>query len=182
MSAIRSPVFYPGEPSTHPLSSSERRTLVCPLSGSVVCSSVLSPGAPSAHPFSPSERRLLTRSLSASAVRSSVLSPGAPSARLSSVREHCPLASILSERQLLSCLMGACHRNCQNNGRPEMTDWRWRPDMTDQRWRPDMTESPSGGQSSVLCPDGLPLYREILCPHNTVIQSSRLSIHIFQQS
>jgi len=38
-----------------------------------------------------------------------------------------------------------------------------------------MTESPStgsGGQSSVLCPDGLPVYREILCPHNTVIQSS----------
>jgi len=50
------------------------------------------------------------------------------------------------------------------------------------RRRPDMTESPStgsGGQSSVLCPDGLPVYREILCPHNTVIQSSRLSIHIF---
>ena len=47
-----------------------------------------------------------------------------------------------------------------------------------------MTESPSTGsegQSSVLCPDGLPVYREILCPHNTVIQSSRLSIHIFQQ-
>jgi len=46
-----------------------------------------------------------------------------------------------------------------------------------------MTESPStgsGGQSSVFCPDGLPVYREILCPHNTVIQSSRLSIHIFQ--
>jgi len=56
-----------------------------------------------------------------------------------------------------------------------------RPEM---RRRPDMTESPStgsGGQSSVLCPDGLPVYREILCPHNTVIQSSRLSIHIFQQ-
>jgi len=47
-----------------------------------------------------------------------------------------------------------------------------------------MTESPrtgSGGQSSVLCPDGLPVYGEILCPHNTEIQSSRLSIHIFQQ-
>ena len=46
-----------------------------------------------------------------------------------------------------------------------------------------MTESlsnGSGGQSSVLCPDGLPVYRQILCPHNTVIQSSRLSIHIFQ--
>ena len=38
-----------------------------------------------------------------------------------------------------------------------------------------------GGQSYVLCPDGLPVYRQILCPHNTVIQSSRLSIHIFQQ-
>jgi len=38
--------------------------------------------------------------------------------------------------------------------------------MTDQRWRPDMTESPSGGQSSVLCPDGLSVYREILRPHN----------------
>ena len=72
---------------------------------------------------------------------------------------------------------------------------RWRPDMRDQRWRPelrrrpemrrrpDMTESPSTGspgQSSVLCPDGLPVYREILCPHNTEIQSSRFSIHIFQ--
>jgi len=38
-----------------------------------------------------------------------------------------------------------------------------------------MTESPStgsgGGQSSILCPDGLPVYRVILCPHNTVIQS-----------
>jgi len=48
-----------------------------------------------------------------------------------------------------------------------------------------MTESPStgsGGQSSVLCPDGLPVYREILYPHNTVIQSSRLSIHIFQHT
>ena len=58
---------------------------------------------------------------------------------------------------------------------------RRRPEM---RRRPDMTESPStgsGGQSSVLCPDGLPVYREILCPHNTVIQSSRLSIQIFQQ-
>ena len=94
---------------------------------------------------------------------------------------------------------------CQNNGRPEMTDRRWRPDMADRRWRPDMTdrrwrpdmtdrgwrpdttESPStgsGGQSSVLCPDGLPTYREILHPHNTVIQSVHnlhlLSIHIFQ--
>jgi len=49
--------------------------------------------------------------------------------------------------------------------------------MRDQRWRLDMTESPStgsgGGQSSVLFPDGLPVYREILCPHNTAIQSSR---------
>ena len=57
---------------------------------------------------------------------------------------------------------------------------RRRPEM---RRRPDMTEPPStgsGGQSSVLCPDGLPVYGEILCPHNTVIQSSRLSIHIFQ--
>jgi len=48
-----------------------------------------------------------------------------------------------------------------------------------------MTESPStgsGGQSSVLCSDGLPIYREILCPHNTVIQSSRLSVHIFQHN
>jgi len=51
------------------------------------------------------------------------------------------------------------------------------------RRRPDMTESPSTGsggggkQSSVLCPDGLPVYREILCPHNTVTQSSRLSIY-----
>jgi len=46
---------------------------------------------------------------------------------------------------------------------------RRRPEM---RRRPDMTESPStvsGGQTSVLCPDGLPVYREILCPHNTVI-------------
>jgi len=54
----------------------------------------------------------------------------------------------------------------------------------EMRSRPDMTESPStgsGGQSSVLCPDGLPVYREILCLHNTGIQSSRLSIHIFQQ-
>jgi len=53
------------------------------------------------------------------------------------------------------------------------------------RRRPDMTESPStgsGGQSSVLCPDGLPVYREILCPHNTVIQSLYLSIHIFQHT
>ena len=41
---------------------------------------------------------------------------------------------------------------------------RWRPEM---RRRPDMTESPStssGGQSSALCPDGLPVCREILCP------------------
>jgi len=48
-----------------------------------------------------------------------------------------------------------------------------------------MTESPStgsGGQSSVLYPDGLPVYREILCPHNTVIQTSRLSIHICQHA
>ena len=62
--------------------------------------------------------------------------------------------------------------------RPEM---RRHPEM---RRRLYMTESPStgsGGQSSILCPDGLPVYREILCPHNTVIQSSRLSIHIFQQ-
>jgi len=51
-----------------------------------------------------------------------------------------------------------------------------------------MTESPStgsGGQSSVLCPDGLPVYRKILCPHNTEIQSVHnlhlLSIHIFLQ-
>ena len=50
-----------------------------------------------------------------------------------------------------------------------------------------MTESPStgsGGQSSVTCPDGLPVYREILRPYNAVIQSvhnlHRLSIHIFQ--
>jgi len=56
--------------------------------------------------------------------------------------------------------------------------------MTDRRWRPDMTESPStgsGGQSSVLCPDGPPVYRENLRPHNAVIQSLALSIHIFQQ-
>jgi len=40
-----------------------------------------------------------------------------------------------------------------------------------------------GGQSSVLCPDGPPVYTEILRPHNAEkIQSSRLSIHIFQQS
>ena len=49
------------------------------------------------------------------------------------------------------------------------------------RRRPDMTESPrtssGGGQSSFLCPDGLHIYREILCPHNTVTQSSRLSIY-----
>jgi len=63
---------------------------------------------------------------------------------------------------------------------------RWRPEITcrlEMRRHPDITESPStgsGGQSSVLCPDGLPVYREILCPHNTEIQSSRLSIHIFQ--
>jgi len=46
-----------------------------------------------------------------------------------------------------------------------------------------MTESPStgsGGQSSVLCPDRLPVYREILRPHNAVIQSSLLFINIFQ--
>ena len=52
------------------------------------------------------------------------------------------------------------------------------------RRHPDMTDSAStgsGGQSSILCPDGLPVYREILCPHNTVIQSSHLSIDIFQQ-
>ena len=69
-----------------------------------------------------------------------------------------------------------------------MTDRRWRPDMTDRRWRPDTTESPStgsGGQSSVLCPDGLPIYSEILRPYNAVIQSVHnlhlLSIHILQQ-
>jgi len=47
--------------------------------------------------------------------------------------------------------------------------------MTDRRWRPDVTESPStgsGGQSSVLCPDGLPVYRAMLRPHNAVKQSS----------
>jgi len=44
------------------------------------------------------------------------------------------------------------------------------------------TGSGGGGQSCVLYPDGLPVYREILCPHNTVTQSSHLSIHIFQQS
>jgi len=50
-----------------------------------------------------------------------------------------------------------------------------------------MTESPStgSGQSSVLCPDGLLVYREILRPYNAVIQSVHnlhlLSIHIFQQ-
>ena len=46
-----------------------------------------------------------------------------------------------------------------------------RPEM---RRRPDMTESPSttlGGQSSVVCPDSLTVYREVLCPHNTVMQS-----------
>ena len=71
-------------------------------------------------------------------------------------------------------------RPCKNNGRQDMTDW---------RWRPDMTESPStgsGGQSSVLCRDGLPVYREILRPHNAVIQSVHnlhlLSIHIFQMT
>jgi len=32
---------------------------------------------------------------------------------------------------------------CQNNGRPEMTDWRWHLEMTDWRWGPYMTESPS---------------------------------------
>jgi len=58
--------------------------------------------------------------------------------------------------------------------------------MTDRRWHPDMTESPStgSGQSSVLCPDGLPVYREILRPYNAVTQSVHnrhlLSIHIFQ--
>ena len=69
----------------------------------------------------------------------------------------------------------ACSGVCQNNGRPEMTD---------RRWRPDMTESPStgsGGQFSVLCPDGPPVYRENLHPHKAVIQSLPLSIHIFQQ-
>jgi len=75
--------------------------------------------------------------------------------------------------------------------RPEMRrcpEMRRRPEMRrhpEMRRRPDMTESPStgsGGQSSVLCPESLPVYREILCPHNTVIQSSRLSIHIFQQN
>jgi len=49
-----------------------------------------------------------------------------------------------------------------------------------------MTESPSTGSgSSVLCPDGLPVYREILRPYNAVTQSvynlHLLSIHIFQQ-
>jgi len=68
-----------------------------------------------------------------------------------------------------------------------MMDRRWRPDMTDWRWCPDMTESPSTGlgQSSVLCLDGLPVYREILRLYNAVIQSvynlHLLSIHIFQQ-
>ena len=39
----------------------------------------------------------------------------------------------------------------------------------------------SGGLSSVRCPDGLPVYGEILRPHNAVVQSYLLSIHIFQQ-
>jgi len=82
---------------------------------------------------------------------------------------------------LLSCvpLHLPYEGKCQNNGRPEMTD---------RRWRPDMTESPStgsGGQSSVLYPDGLLVNREILRPYNAVIQSVHnlrlLSIHIFQQ-
>ena len=64
-----------------------------------------------------------------------------------------------------------------------MTDRRWRPDMTDRRWRPDMAESPStgsgGGQSSVLCPDGLPVYREILRPYNAVIQSVH-NLHVYR--
>jgi len=54
----------------------------------------------------------------------------------------------------------------------------------EMRRHPDMTDSPStgsGGQSSVLCRNGLPVYREILRPHNTAIQSSRFSIHLFQQ-
>jgi len=52
---------------------------------------------------------------------------------------------------------------------------RWHVEMrrgSDIRRHLDMTESRrtgSGEQSSVLCPDGLPVYREILCPHNTVI-------------
>jgi len=73
--------------------------------------------------------------------------------------------------------------------RPDVRDQRWRPEMRGHpeiRWRPDMTESRTtargGGQSSVLCPDGLPVYREILCPHNTVIQSSRLSIHMYSNT
>jgi len=39
---------------------------------------------------------------------------------------------------------------CQNNGRPEVTNWRWRPDMTDRRWPPDMTEPPSTGSGGSL--------------------------------
>jgi len=44
--------------------------------------------------------------------------------------------------------------------------------MTDRRWSPDMVESPStgsGGQSSVLCPGGPPVYRENLRLHSVVI-------------
>ena len=58
--------------------------------------------------------------------------------------------------------------------RPDMRDQRWRPEMRrpEMRRRPDTTESPSTGsvgeKSSGLCLDGLPVYREILCPHNTV--------------
>ena len=42
-----------------------------------------------------------------------------------------------------------------------------------------MTESPStgsGGQSSVLCPDGLPVYIEILCLHNT----KKYNLHVYR--
>jgi len=57
---------------------------------------------------------------------------------------------------------------------------RWRPEM---RRRPDMTESPStgsgGGSLPSFCPDGLPVYREILCPHNTVIQSVH-NLHVYR--
>ena len=45
-----------------------------------------------------------------------------------------------------------------------------------------MTESPStgsGGQSSVTCPDGLPVYREILRPYNAVIQSVH-NLHVYR--
>ena len=36
-----------------------------------------------------------------------------------------------------------------------------------------------GGQSSVLCPDGLPVYREILRPYNGVIQSVH-NLHVYR--